>query len=147
MFSSCFSTQQYCMVIFKMPKAIFSSSWSFFGAHLGGTIPFKTIKISCINTAYTMGCDLRKRWNHCHRRTCHERTKSTQHYYFFLLLLLFQYTEIALSAASTPIYFSQNSDFKILDGCLKVLKDKVWKNVKIYQLILGQIVENHKKFL
>ena len=24
------------------------------------TIPFKTIKISCVNTAYTMSCDLRR---------------------------------------------------------------------------------------
>ena len=52
---------------------------------------------------------------------------------------------LPLSAASTSICFLQNSDFKILDGCLKVLKCK--KNVKIYQIILGQIVENHKKFL
>ena len=47
------------------------------------------------------------------------------HNIIYIFFLLFQYTEIALSAASTPIYFSQNSDFKILDGCLKVLKYKV----------------------
>ena len=53
----------------------------------GATIPFKTIKISCINTAYTMSCDLRKRWSHCHGRTCHGRTKSTQLYIFCFLLV------------------------------------------------------------
>ena len=34
---------------------------------------------------------------------------------------------LPLSAASTPFCFSQNSDFKILDGCLKVLKYKSMK--------------------
>ena len=53
----------------------------------GATIPFKTIKISCINTAYTMSCDLRKRWSHCHGRTCHGRTKSTQLYIFYFRLV------------------------------------------------------------
>ena len=48
----------------------------------GATIPFKTIKISCINIVYTMSCDLRKRSSHCHRRTCHGRTKSTWLYIF-----------------------------------------------------------------
>ena len=53
----------------------------------GATIPFKTIKISCINTAYTMSCDLRIRWSHCYGRTCHGRTKSTQLYIFCFLLV------------------------------------------------------------
>ena len=52
----------------------------------GATVPFKTIKISCINTAYTMRCDLRKRWSHCHGRTCHGRAKSTQLYIFCFLV-------------------------------------------------------------
>ena len=52
-----------------------------------GTIPpFQMIKISCINIAYTMSCDLRERWSHCHRRTCHRRTKSTQIYIFCFLV-------------------------------------------------------------
>ena len=53
----------------------------------GATIPFKTIKISCINTLCTMNCDLRKRWSHCHERTCHGRTKSI-HLYIFCFLLV-----------------------------------------------------------
>ena len=48
----------------------------------GATIPFKTMKISCITIAYTMSCDLRKRWNHCHGRT-----KGTQLYIFCFLLV------------------------------------------------------------
>ena len=87
LFSSRFSTQQYCMVIFNMSRAIFSSFWSFLGAHLGATIPFKTIKISYTNTAYTMSCDLRKRWSHCHGIICHGRTKSTQLYIFCFLVV------------------------------------------------------------
>ena len=53
----------------------------------GATISFKTIKISYINTAYPMSCDLRKRWSHCHGRTCHGRTKSTRLYNFCFLLV------------------------------------------------------------
>ena len=52
----------------------------------GATVPFKSIKSSCINTAHTMSCDLRKWWSHCHRRTCHGRTKSTQLYILCFLL-------------------------------------------------------------
>ena len=34
-----------------------------------------------------MSCDLRERWSHCHGRTCHGRTKSTQLYIFCFLLV------------------------------------------------------------
>ena len=51
------------------------------------TITFKTIKISCINTAYTITCDFRKRWSHCQGRLCHERTKRTKLYIFSFLLV------------------------------------------------------------
>ena len=40
------------------------------------------IKISCINTAYTMSWDLRERWSHRHGRT-----KSTRLYIFCFLLV------------------------------------------------------------
>ena len=83
LFSSRFSTQQYCMVIFNMSRAIFSSFWSFLGAHLGATIPFKTIKISYTNTAYTMSCDLRKRWSHCHGIMSWKDKKYTTLYFLF----------------------------------------------------------------
>ena len=53
----------------------------------GATISFKTIKISCINNAYTMSCDHRKSWSHCHGGTCHGKTKSTQLYIFCFLLV------------------------------------------------------------
>ena len=43
----------------------------------GATLPFQTIKTSCINNAYTMSCDLKERWSQPHGRTCHGRTKST----------------------------------------------------------------------
>ena len=33
-----------------------------------------------------MNCDLRKRWSHRHRRTCHKRTKSTRLYIFCFLV-------------------------------------------------------------
>ena len=53
----------------------------------GATLPFQMIKISCINIAYKISCDLRERWSHRHGRTCHGRTKSTQLYIFCFLLV------------------------------------------------------------
>ena len=45
---------------------------------------------------------------------------------FLILSVFLSYAVvITVSAASAPICFSQNSDFKILDGCLNVLKYKV----------------------
>ena len=50
----------------------------------GTTLPFQMIKISCINTTYTMSCDLRERerWSHHHGKT-----KSTQLFCFLLVLV------------------------------------------------------------
>ena len=52
----------------------------------GATIPFKTIKISCINTAYTMSCDLRKRWIVTEGQKVHN--------FIFFAFFLFEYTAI-----------------------------------------------------
>ena len=52
---------------------------------------------------------------------------------------------LRLSAASTPFSFSQNSDFKILDGCLKVLKCKSMKKRLTSSIVLleGNLVETN----
>ena len=62
----------------------------------GATLPFQMIKISCINTAYTMSCDLREKWSHRQGRTCHRRTKSTQLYIFCFLLVSVHTNTISL---------------------------------------------------
>ena len=41
----------------------------------GATLPFQMTKISCVNTAYTMSCDLREKWSDRHGRACHGRKK------------------------------------------------------------------------
>ena len=50
---------------------------------------------------------------------------------------------LLLSAASTPSCFSQNSDFKILDGCLKVLKYRSMKKRFTSSIVLleGNLAE------
>ena len=55
------------------------------------TIPFKSIKISCINTAHTMSCDLRKRGVIVTKGHVTEGQKVRNIIFF---VFLFQYTAI-----------------------------------------------------
>ena len=58
----------------------------------GAAPPFQMIKMSCINTAYTMSRDLREMWSHRHRRT-----KCTRLYIFCFVLVSVHSNTIWLS--------------------------------------------------